>query len=149
MHVDSLDSNPVPEHHRCGPQHVKPNPIKEGWSLHPKGSLNLSHLFGGASCPHAHFPGVRGSITQQTCLRASSMAFSSCLTSDPHSLVFSSSRSWDWWIASSLLAITWRNSRFWALVASSFLGESTQVRVEGTSIYPVLPRQGGRSAGQP
>jgi len=54
------------------------------------------------------------------------MALSNCLARDPHSRVFSSSRSWDWWIASSLLAITCRNSIFWALVASSFLGGSTQ-----------------------
>lgn len=60
-----------------------------------------------------------------TCLLASSMALSNCLASVPHSRVFSSSRSWDWWIASSLLAITCRNSIFWALVASSFLGENT------------------------
>lgn len=61
-----------------------------------------------------------------TCLLASSMALSNCLARVPHSRVFSSSRSWDWWIASSLLAITCRNSIFWALVASSFLGESIQ-----------------------
>jgi hypothetical protein len=60
-----------------------------------------------------------------TCRLASSMALSNCLANDPHSLVFSSNRSWAWWIASSLLAITCRNSTFWALVASSFLGEST------------------------
>lgn len=77
-----------------------------------------------------------------TCLLASSRALSSCLASDPHSRVFSSSRSWDWWMASSLLAITWRNSTFWALVASSFLGERTQSDPVLTHLY-IPPSQGG------
>lgn len=65
------------------------------------------------------------------------MALSNCLARVPHSRVFSSSRSWDWWIASSLLAITCRNSIFWALVASNFLGESTQSRVCHPTMCPV------------
>lgn len=77
-----------------------------------------------------------------TCLLASSMALSNCLARDPHSRVFSSSRSWDWWIASSLLAITCRNSIFWALVASSFLGESTQSDPVHAHTCPVPPCQG-------
>lgn len=72
-----------------------------------------------------------------TCLLASSMALSNCLARVPHSRVFSSSRSWDWWIASSLLAITCRNSIFWALVASSFLGGSTQSESARPTMRPV------------
>lgn len=77
-----------------------------------------------------------------TCLLASSMALSNCLARVPHSRVFSSSRSWDWWIASSLLAITCRNSIFWALVASNFLGESTQSRVCHPTMCPVPHSRG-------
>lgn len=57
-----------------------------------------------------------------TCLLASSMAISSWRAKELHSRVFSSNRSWHWWIDSSRFAMTWRNSMFWALVVSSFLG---------------------------